>query len=141
MVEILEQGDEFAAAVPPLNAGRDMILMQIQRRENRARSQAPVLVIPGQAGMFARYRGQVGSGIGDGLKARLFIDGDRNDCRPLVTGPLRLVLQRNLLIDQQYVPHPDLKGGIAFFQIVPDTLGMQRLFGQDPLYRGFGCAA
>src|SRR5450759_5467583 len=28
-VEILEQGDEFAAAVPALNAGCDMTLMQI----------------------------------------------------------------------------------------------------------------
>src|SRR5450759_3118046 len=140
-VEILEQGDEFAAAVPALNAGCDMALMQIQRRENRARSKALVLMIPAHAGMFSWYRGQVGRGVGDGLKARLFIDGNRNDGRPLVTGPLRLVLQRNLLINQQYVPHPDRKGGIALFQIVPDSLGMQRLVGQDPLPRGFGGAA
>jgi hypothetical protein len=97
LVEILEQGDEFAAAVSALNAGCDMTLMQIQCRENRACSKALLLVIPGQAGMFSRYRWQIRSGIGDGLKARLFIDGNSNDGRSLVTGSLRFVLQRNLL--------------------------------------------
>src|SRR5450759_4541445 len=52
-VEILEQGDEFAAAVPALNAGCDMALMQIQRRENRARSKALVLMIPAHAGIMS----------------------------------------------------------------------------------------
>ena len=91
-------------------------------------------------GMFPGNRGQVGRSVGDGLKARLLIDGNRNHGQ-LVTGPLRFVLQRNLLINQQNISHPDLKCGIALFQIVPDPLGMQGLFGQDPLDRGFGSSA
>ena len=61
MVEILEQGDEFATAVPAIDTGCDMTFMQIQRRENRARSKTLVLVIPCYAGMFSGYRGRSGA--------------------------------------------------------------------------------
>ena len=94
-------------------------------------------MIAAHSGMFSGNRGQIGRSVGDGLQARLFIDGDGNDCGPSCA-PRSFVLQRNLLINQQYILHPHLKGGIAFLQIVPYTLGMQRRFGQDSLHRGFG---
>ena len=42
MVEILEQRDEFATAMPALDAGRDTALVQIQRRQKGTGSLRPV---------------------------------------------------------------------------------------------------
>ena len=72
-VEVLEQGDEFPATMPALNAGRDMALVQIQRRQNGTGTEPFVFMIAGHARMFSRDRGQVGRSVGDGLKAGLFI--------------------------------------------------------------------
>src|ERR1035438_1529653 len=119
LVDVLEQRDEFPAAMTPLNAGCYMTLVQIQRRQNRARSKAFVFVIPAYVGMLSGNRGQIGRRVGDSLKARLFIDGNRDDRRPPFTAALRFVPQCNPLINQQYAPHPAFEGGIAFFQVVP----------------------
>ena len=91
-----------------------------------------------RANVFQAPRRQVRRSVGDGLKARLFIHRNGNDRGALWTRSWRLILQGNLLINQQHVPHPHCKGGIASLQIVPDTFGMQRRLGQDPLYGGFG---
>src|SRR5229473_3312671 len=40
LVEILEQSDEFPAAMSPLDTSCDMTLVQIQRREDRTRPKA-----------------------------------------------------------------------------------------------------
>src|SRR6266851_653388 len=141
LIEILEQSDEFSAAMSPLNAGCDVTLVQIQRREDRTRSKAFVFVIAADVGMLSGNWGQIGRRVGDSLKAGLFIDGNRDDRRPPFPTTLRFVLQRNLLINQQYIPHPDFEGGIAFFQVVTDSFGMQRLFGQYPLHCGLGSPA
>src|ERR1017187_7571850 len=85
LVDVLEQRDEFPAAMTPLNAGCYMTLVQIQRRQNRARSKAFVFVIPAYVGMLSGNRGQIGRRVGDSLKARLFIDGNRDDRRPPFT--------------------------------------------------------
>jgi len=73
-------------------------------------------------GAGAQCRQLYGRGADDGLKARLFIDRNSDNGRPVVTGPLGLSLQRNLLIDRQYVLHPGFKGGIVLFQIYISTL-------------------
>src|SRR5712692_4081691 len=74
LVEILEQSDEFPAAMPPLNTSCDMTLVQIQRREDRTRPKAFVSMIAPHIGMSSGNRGQIGHSVGDGLKAGLFID-------------------------------------------------------------------
>src|SRR5216684_5117521 len=74
LVEILEQSDEFPAAMSPLDTSCDMTLVQIQRREDRTRPKAFVFVIAAHIGMFSGNRGQIGHSVSDGLKARLFID-------------------------------------------------------------------
>jgi hypothetical protein len=93
-----EQRDEFSAAMSPLNAGCDMTLVQIQRRQDRTRSKAFVFVIAADVGMLSGNWGQIGCRVGDSLKAGLFIDGNRDDRRPPFPTTLRFVLQRNLLI-------------------------------------------
>ena len=119
--------------MPALNAGRDMALVQIQRRQNGTGSESFVFMVAGHARMFSWDRGQVGRSVGDGLKAGLFIHRNGNDRRALFTGSLRFILQRNVLINQQHrVPHPNFKGGIAFFQII---LARVR-DGSRPLGRG-----
>src|SRR6202049_2190484 len=82
LVEILEQSNEFPAAMSPLDTSGDMPLVQIQRREDRTRPKTFVFVIAAHIGMFSGNRGQIGRSVGDGLKSRLFIDGDGNDCGP-----------------------------------------------------------
>ena len=54
LVEILEQRDEFATAMPALNAGCDMALVQIQRRQNGTGSKASVFMIASHVWMFLR---------------------------------------------------------------------------------------
>src|SRR5260370_16827933 len=49
LVEILEQRDEFAAAMPALNAGRDMALGPIPGRQNAPVSKPSVLTITAHA--------------------------------------------------------------------------------------------
>jgi len=48
-------------------------------------------------------------------------------------------LQRNVLINQEDIFHLRLKLGITLFQIVLDSFRVQRLGGENTMYRGFGC--
>src|SRR5713101_7222324 len=66
-VQILEQQDEFRASVPFFNPRRDMPVVQIQRRQNRPGSKAPVLGIAGNRGMLSGHRGQVRRGSANSL--------------------------------------------------------------------------
>jgi hypothetical protein len=72
-IEILEQSDEFPAAMPPFHACGDVTFVQIQRRENRTCSEAFVFMIAAYVGMFSGNRGQIGCRVSDGLQAWLFI--------------------------------------------------------------------
>ena len=141
VVKILEERNKFAASVPPFDASCDMAFMEIQRGKNGTGAEPLVFMIAAHVGMLARDRPQIGGGIGDGLKAWFFIDGNSNDGWPF-SGFLavvrRGVLQSHLLLHQQHIPHLDLEGGVALFQIIADSLGMQSLLRQDPLHGGFG---
>jgi len=53
LVQILKQSDEFAAAMSPLNARRDVTLVQVQRRQNRTGSETLVFMIAANVGMFS----------------------------------------------------------------------------------------
>jgi hypothetical protein len=71
LVQILEQRDEFAAAVPVLHAGRDVALVQIHGCRNGTGSQPSVFMVASHARMFSRHRRQVRRSVGDGLKVGL----------------------------------------------------------------------
>src|SRR5579863_2127494 len=83
LVQILEQRDEFATAMPALNAGRDMALVEIQRRQNGTGSKPSVFMIASHLWMFSGHWRQVRRGMGDGLKAGLFIHRNGNDRKAL----------------------------------------------------------
>ena len=57
-----------------LDARRDVAAMQIQRRQDGARSQSLVFVVARHFRMLAGNRRQVWRGIADGLQSRLFTD-------------------------------------------------------------------
>ena len=135
-IQVLEQSDEFAAAMPPLDPGGYVTGVQIQGRQDGAGPETFLFVVAAPAGMPTRYWFQIGRGVSDGLDAGFFIhrDGDdRND-------PALLILQRNFLIHQQNLAHLGFQIGVAPFQVIRDLFRMQRSFGQDSVNRGFGRA-
>src|ERR1035437_5421706 len=64
---------QLATAAPPFDAGGYMTVVQIQRRQDRASTQALVFVIAADSGIFAGNGRQIRSGIGEGLQSRLLI--------------------------------------------------------------------
>ena len=72
-VQVFQQVDEFAAAVPPFDAGGYMTVVQVQRCQDRASAQPLVFVIATGRGMFTGNGRQIRSGIGEGLQTRFLI--------------------------------------------------------------------
>ena len=72
-VQVFQQVDEFAAAVPPFDTGGYMTVVQVQRRQDRASAQPLVFVIATDRGMFTGNGRQIRSGIGEGLQTRFLI--------------------------------------------------------------------
>ena len=74
-IHIFEQRDEFPAAMPVLDPGHDMPVVQIQRRQNGQCSMPLVLIVAAHRRMLARNRRSRRAGIPNRLHPRLFING------------------------------------------------------------------
>lgn len=135
-IQILQQGNELATAMPPLHTRGDVSGVQVQCCQNRARAQASVLVVAPETGVLPGDGRQVRRGIRNRLQAGFFVhrDGHQRDLSAL------LILHRNLLINQQDLTHLGFEFWILTFQIVLHLFGMQWLLGENSVHRGFGGA-
>src|ERR1035441_2823374 len=110
-IEILEQRDELATPVTPLDPSDDVAIVEVQCGQNRACPQALVFMVACRGGMLAGYRRQVWRGIGDGLQSRFLIHRDGHDYRRKPA--TALILQGYLPVHYQDLAHFSLKTRIA----------------------------
>ena len=125
-IQVLQQGNELATPMAMFDPRRDMSGLQVERGQNRCRTQPLIFVIAPHGGVLTRYRRQIGSRIRQGLQARLLIDGNGNHAGRGLGSPAALALQHHFLIDQQHFAHFGLKSRVAPLQIIRHLVGAQK---------------
>ena len=105
LIEAAQQCDEQDAAVTQLHLGDDLAGVPIQRRDDRQAAVTNVLVVATDAGVLARYRGQVSAGGAQCLHARLLVHADGIDrLRSAVMNRICAV-QVHVAADHQHLGH------------------------------------
>jgi hypothetical protein len=117
-IKLLEQADEFDAAVEVFNISKDVAAVQVNGGKYLQRAVTKVFILVTLSGELARHRGQTECGLANGLHARLLIDADGVDgVGPRVMNRIGSV-DRDISIDHQYFLHLAVEVWVALCEVV-----------------------